>query len=169
MTPLDAATLLNRREYGSEVTNAEDRMFRDAGLVVVFGASDDLIEFRGAINDELGAYGGADVRLTERGLLVECDCNCQHYKRAKEQSVKLRAIWDDGSGWSWKYQAPFEHVQFDILEDGEPYCRGIVFRLASVDTHPKDGDVEQAPLVSGAVGAAETPNPSPSHTEGGER
>jgi hypothetical protein len=34
-------------------------------------------------------------------------------------------------------------------------------RAASCDTHPKDGDVEQAPLVSGAVGseASETPNP----------
>jgi hypothetical protein len=34
--------------------------------------------------------------------------------------------------------------------------------LASADTHPKDGDVQQAPLVSGAVGseASETPNPS---------
>lgn len=28
---------------------------------------------------------------------------------------------------------------------------------ASADTHPKDGDVKQAPLVSGAVGEAETP------------
>jgi hypothetical protein len=33
--------------------------------------------------------------------------------------------------------------------------------LASVDTHPKDGDVQQAPLVSGAVAAGETPNPHP--------
>ena len=31
-------------------------------------------------------------------------------------------------------------------------------RAASVDTHPKNGDVQQAPLVSGAVGEAETPN-----------
>jgi hypothetical protein len=30
-------------------------------------------------------------------------------------------------------------------------------RPASADTHPKDGDVQQAPLVSGAVGEAETP------------
>ena len=34
----------------------------------------------------------------------------------------------------------------------------VVECLASADTHPKDGDVQQAPLVSGAVGEAETPN-----------
>jgi hypothetical protein len=35
------------------------------------------------------------------------------------------------------------------------FCSGgsvaVTTRFASVDTHPKDGDVEQAPLVSGAV------------------
>jgi hypothetical protein len=31
-------------------------------------------------------------------------------------------------------------------------------KLASCDTHPKDGDVKQAPLVSGAVGNAASPN-----------
>jgi hypothetical protein len=42
---------------------------------------------------------------------------------------------------------------------------------ASADTRPKGGDSTkiEAPFTSGAVGNAETPNPSPSHTEGGER
>jgi hypothetical protein len=31
-------------------------------------------------------------------------------------------------------------------------------RAASADTHPKGGDVQQAPLVSGAVPKGETPN-----------
>ena len=39
--------------------------------------------------------------------------------------------------------------------------RELARALASVDTHPKDGDAQQAPLVSGAVGEAETPNPIP--------
>jgi hypothetical protein len=33
--------------------------------------------------------------------------------------------------------------------------------IASCDTHPKDGDVEQAPLVSGAVPERQTPRNSP--------
>jgi len=148
MDALDAATLLNRREYGSEVTAAESRLFRDNGLVVVFGASDGLIEFRGAIDDELGAYGGTAVPLTDSGLLVECDCECPHYRKAKDRAVHLRAIWDDGSGWSWKYQAPFPHVQFDILEDGEPYCRGIVFKLADVASAGEAGTAETTEIGS---------------------
>jgi hypothetical protein len=34
-------------------------------------------------------------------------------------------------------------------------------RAASADTHPKDGDVQQAPLVSGAVPKADAQTPSP--------
>jgi hypothetical protein len=47
----------------------------------------------------------------------------------------------------------------------------IIEHAASADTHPKDGDSTEieAPLGSGAVGNAETPKGSPSHTEGGER
>ena len=38
----------------------------------------------------------------------------------------------------------------------------ICLRLASADTHPKDGDVKQAPLVSGAVPKADAqPQPQP--------
>lgn len=39
-------------------------------------------------------------------------------------------------------------------------ARELLDRPASADTHPKDGDVQQAPLVSGAAGseAGETPN-----------
>jgi hypothetical protein len=107
MTPLDAATLLNRREYGKEITHAESRMLRESGLVAVFGASDDLIEFRGAIDDELGAYGGASILLTADGILAECDDDCVHYRNARRAAVPVKAIWDDGSGWAWKYQAPF--------------------------------------------------------------
>ena len=36
--------------------------------------------------------------------------------------------------------------------------------FASVDTHPKGGDANAAPFMSGAVGEAETPK-TPSHQE----
>jgi hypothetical protein len=43
---------------------------------------------------------------------------------------------------------------------------GVQVITASCDTHPKDGDVEQAPLVSGAVPKADAQNP-PNNTYSG--
>jgi hypothetical protein len=37
----------------SEINKAEERQAKDAGLVVVFGYSDDGVELRGAIHDEV--------------------------------------------------------------------------------------------------------------------
>ena len=59
MTKEELAALINGRKYRHELTDKEEKAAKDARLVVVFGASDDLMEFRGAINDECGAYDGA--------------------------------------------------------------------------------------------------------------
>ena len=48
------ANRLSGREYMSEISAEEEREAREKGLVIVFGYSDDCIEFRGAIDDELG-------------------------------------------------------------------------------------------------------------------
>lgn len=126
----DAAAALNGMEYASEDKELFAQM-KAAGLVAVFGDSDDLMEFRGAIHDELGAYNGTTARVTPKGLLEACDCECVHYQRAAEASTEIRAIWDDG-GFSWRYETKIPHEKFVIYEDGEPYCEGIVFALAEV-------------------------------------
>jgi hypothetical protein len=33
---------------------------------------------------------------------------------------------------SWSYETDIPHATFDVLEDGEVYCRGIVFALADL-------------------------------------
>ena len=35
----------------------------------------------------------------------------------------------NGNIISWTYDVPIEHETFMIYEDGEPYCRGFVFRV----------------------------------------
>ena len=85
------AALLNGRQYLDELTKDEEAIAKDNNLVICFGQSDDLLEFRGAIDDELNAYNGAEVYIN------------------KAEGVK-------GS-------------PFDIMEDDDLYCRGIVFTL----------------------------------------
>lgn len=127
----DAAAKLDGSEYGEEGSRDLFAEMKAAGLVAVFGASDDLMEFRGAINDEVGAWGGGTAYLTPAGLLDnDCDNDdCPHFQRAKANASTIKAIWSDGE-YSWRYETAIPCERFVVKEDGEPYCQGIVFALA---------------------------------------
>lgn len=130
------ATRLDGREYGHELTGEEAGALEtnQARLVVVFGASDDLMEFQGAIDDEIGAYEGTAVFITEGGLLKnECDSeDCPHFAKMQQAAPWIEACWEPGDGLSWAYNTDIPHETFEIVEDGEPYCRGIVFSLLAL-------------------------------------
>lgn len=109
-------------------------------LVVVYGQSDDLVEFEGAINDELDAYEGNTFWITSEGLYPANTCdegdNCPNYvKPTTKTAVPLKAIWCGDSGASWQFDFPVEHEKFRIMEDDEVFCYGIVFSLADVAAH----------------------------------
>jgi len=75
-----AAAALDGCEYRKEGNPDLFASMKEAGLVAVFGASDDLIEFRGAIDDEAG-HGYA--YFSEEGLL-ETDCEderCPYFEK----------------------------------------------------------------------------------------
>ena len=61
------ARKLNGREYCKELTDDEERQLKADGIIAAFGASDDLLEFRGVIHDEVGAWDGTIVRLAVTG------------------------------------------------------------------------------------------------------
>jgi len=52
MNKEELAKLLDGCEYRKEITHEQDQIAKDNNLVVVFGASDDLTEFRGAFYNE---------------------------------------------------------------------------------------------------------------------
>lgn len=130
MNKEELAKMINGREYGNEITKEIEQIAKDNKLVIVFGYSDDGMEFRGAIEDEFGCCDGGTVYLTKLGLLEECECDCTYYQDAKKNAKIIEAVWcPEGSELSWAYETDIPHSCFEILEDGEPYCEGIVFRL----------------------------------------
>jgi hypothetical protein len=134
MTPAEAAAKLDGNEYGKEGSKELFASMKDALLVAVFGASDDLMEFRGAINDEVGSYNGTTAYLTGDGLLQN-DCeneSCPHFEKLKEKAATIQSVWDENE-FSWQYDTEIPHEKFIIKEDGENYCEGIVFALADVE------------------------------------
>lgn len=135
----ELATILDGREIGNEISKQEAKQAKADGLVVVFGASDDLMEFRGAIYDEAGAYDGGEVHIVDGKLWTGPDCDhhgegCRHAKAAEAEALargwSIKALWCEEKPYSWTYKTDIPHATFDVLEDGEKYCRGIVFQLA---------------------------------------
>jgi len=136
MTDIETfAAELNGCEYISEGTKELWARMASAGCVAVFGASDDLMEFRGAINDEVGCYDGGTAYVTSNGLFeTECDNDdCPHEKRFKSLCATIEAVWCETEEYSWTYETSIPHASFDVMEDGEKYCRGIVFKLSDVN------------------------------------
>lgn len=122
------AKMLDGRQYGEEISLEEEEKAKELGFVVVFGYSDDNMEFRGAINDELGCFDGGEVYITNYGIFEACECDCKHSIKAKESAKLIKSIWNI-EGYSWIYETDIPHAIFDILKGDEKYCRGIVFDI----------------------------------------
>jgi hypothetical protein len=131
--------IINGRNYRDEMNKEEEQIAKESGLIVIFGASDDLTEFRGAINDELDATDGAIFIIALPGTEVLCDDDGETYRKAKkleaiqvetwslEQKNRVESVWcPDELDCSWLIKTDLPHASFDIMEDGELYCRGVV-------------------------------------------
>lgn len=140
MTKEELAGKLHGRPIGNEITKAEAQEARQSRLVVIFGASDDLCELRGAINDELDSYRECLIFIERDGRLLR-EINDEDTKilskydalRAvltrHDKATKVSARWCKTPEYSWTYETTAPHASFDVMEDDETYCRGIVIDL----------------------------------------
>ena len=125
------ATMLNGREYGCpQFTQEELRIAKDNGFVIVSGASDDLVELEGAITDERGCWEGGTISvkaITDGGIVHNCE-------RSNTFSFDVKWCKDkdeNGNVIPWTYDVQIEHEDFMICVDGEPYCRGFIFKVVN--------------------------------------
>lgn len=127
-----AAAELNGRQYRDECSKDLHLRMKAAGIVAVFGGSDDLVYFAGAANDERGARNNSEYYFSSDGLLQnDCADGCRYFERIEALATPVRAIWNDG-GFSWRYETTIPHEKFVIMEDDDTYCEGIVFALDNV-------------------------------------
>jgi hypothetical protein len=136
MTSKDLAEMLDGIEYPVDVPEDVEKAAKHHGLVIIFGASDDLMEFRGAIDDEMGCYDGGVAHIDSEGLSPDFDSVDKDDKDAMREWFKregkgriIEALWCKEPNYSWTYKTDIPHATFEVVEDGEPYCRGIVFSL----------------------------------------
>lgn len=126
------AMKLNGRKYGNEVSHFEIKELEENGLVAVYGRSDDLSEFVGAINDEFDCYKGGTIYLTHNGIFKnKCEDDCPYAIKERNKCKAIAIIW--GKIASWEYETSIPHEVFEIVEDGKLYCRGIIFDVKSLE------------------------------------
>lgn len=135
----ELADKLDMTEYPCRLSKEVIEFAKANGLVIVYGASDDLMEFEGAIRDELGIYDGGTALVDAEGVLPENSDDLDtdeeiaryHYRKGKAKSIE--ALWCEEGDYSWTYRTEIPHATFEIVEEGAPYCRGIVFALADLN------------------------------------
>lgn len=124
----DFAKMINGKQYGfPQFTKEEIQAAKDNGFVIVCGASDDLMEFEGAITSEGDCYEGGTVWFNNQGVIDG---------PAVTGDRCIEALWcdpdakdADGRQITWSYKTDIPHETFMIYEDDEIYCRGIVFEV----------------------------------------
>ena len=127
MTLKEFSERLNGTEYnGYPIFSKEDiKIAKENGFVIVTGASDDLMELEGAIEDEAGCFDGGKVYISKRGV--------------EENKTKnmIEALWcqtkdENGVVIPWAYETKIPHETFLVMDAGEVYCRGIMFNVNDV-------------------------------------
>ena len=132
------AVALHGREYPFDLSSDEQAQAKAAGLVVIYGNSDDSFEARGAITGQQYVYDHSTVLIDRNGLLperdnIDDDADLRDFFAREPQAKKVEAIFGaEAPAATWTYNTTIPHATFEIMEDGEVYCRGIVISMADV-------------------------------------
>ena len=119
--------------WAAELNNRNERNVVPAaleavkGLVVVYAASDDLVEIEGAMTQEIGAFNGVKLTASKTQGFFET--------AADESDIEFRWC-DDNSGDSvcpWSVICNLPHRKFDILDDEGYVCSvGVVLHIDDI-------------------------------------
>lgn len=137
LTIQSVAFRLHGSEYPLHVPADLKAACKAAGIVIVYGQSDDLMEFDGAIYDEQGAYCGTTAYVDAKGLLDrgqiddDDDDAITDFTVRKRTARTIDAVWGEDD-ISWQYTTDIPHATFAVMDDGETYCIGLVFSLAEL-------------------------------------
>ena len=115
---------ISYRDSRSGMPNKAFELARDHGYTILYGASDDLLELEGSVNDEVGAWDGFSFDDMEPD-----DFETDTYNLLKKHQLELLWCPDDEKSWAFKIgNEEADFTTFNILEDDEVYCEGIILK-----------------------------------------
>lgn len=145
MTKEEFAASLNGRDARRfDLTKQEEKEAKAHGLVVAFGYSDDNLEFRGAVEEEVGCWNGTTAVLykhKDKWCVVATDA-IDDLENARAEVAAMDAV-DAGNSitavWApkevslrWLIKTSLPSASFDLMEDGEVYDRAIVLNISDL-------------------------------------
>lgn len=137
VTKEQLAAELDGMEYPGDLTQEQQSIANASGLMVLFGASDDLVEIYGVVRDEMGAGDDTMILLDDKGFVSQfrddawTDADMEDWFSRRRKAKKVTARWGQ-NGYSWTYETDLSHATFGIMEDGDPYCKGLVIDAADL-------------------------------------
>lgn len=144
LTIESVAQSLDGVEYREEDAKIDASALRAAGIVVAFGASDDLLELRGAVYDEFSAWEGTTLLILNGHAVSKYDLlGARDGMGDYDHLIKwiiddilnaghptVTAEWaPEGKGCAWEITTTLPYAPFRVMKDGELYCYGAVFKL----------------------------------------
>jgi len=137
LTAKDIASELDGVEYPLYKDHPAMQKAKEAGVVVVFGSSDDLVIVGGAVQDDDYIYNTGERLLGVNGFIsgsddIDTDEGLESYLAQKRNAKSILVKWSSEDELSWTYETDIPHETFYIMEDDERYCRGIVFSIESL-------------------------------------
>lgn len=125
--------------YG--ITDIIKKEAKESGLVIVYGYSDDNMEFEGAISEEVGAYDGGEAYFMSNGKFPSSelmDLYMDEMGVPLPNVNKIVAKWEDSTpeqsekypDLCWSYETTIPHAIFEMVdkeEDNKAWCLAIVF------------------------------------------
>ncbi len=137
MTPKEFAYAMGDQTYDSIRRGVNFRrhmkMAKKTGIVIAYGFSRSIAEFRGAWDEEIEAYNGTTVYASASGPIInKCEDNCPYFHQTKKTGVPIHFEWDACEEYSWIIKTAIPHETFDITEDDEKFSRGIIFAIKDI-------------------------------------
>ena len=99
----------------------------------------------GLIYDEIGMWDGGDFIIATPGTEIPVDEDEETFRKAKEIEAipiegesnitknRFNCLWSpEELECSWLIKTDLPNSSFDIMEDGELYCRGIVIDVSDL-------------------------------------
>lgn len=121
----DFANTLGTRPMGDEVPYHMVIEAQRQNYLIVFGVSDDLIEVCGARSDEFDAFRPTAIYVTSHRVYA-----ADENRPAAAQPIHVEYSKPTTENPAlWKLSTDIPHATFDVMEDGELFCRGLVIDL----------------------------------------
>ena len=143
----ELAQLLDGIQNGAEMNDYEQIQARKNRLLVCFVVSDDFLRLRGIMYKDVVVYE-KDTKYLYIG--EDGDLTCISQKEIEEikmfledynlgfilPKIPIKIQWSPKElDCSWLITTNIPHATFDIYDDGELYCRGIVLELTDIENY----------------------------------